>query len=338
MVICMELWFLADKDGLKKFFGTGFNAGRLLQTTSLESIDKIILYDGLKKATKNTNKGEYGKGQYSFKILICLDARKMENYGEYSKEFFEYLRNYRKVSVQNNILLENLNSINNKESKEMLPTFLNLYLQNAFQSISKKDIDLLLFYLIDEHTVFKGKDNYEKAKHLKITHTKLKLLQLESHMKGSDKTSKHILKSLFERVLKKENIKRLIQEQKNLLSKDEIPIVVKNPIEKLELEKLFKDNYSIIKYERNSEVIKVNLQIFVSLAIYIEEDQKKLLNQLRVFDDVEKLKGLLIKKDISKLKISDLRYILNELTYEMIKIIASKIIENISSILSGIVK
>lgn len=86
IVICMESWFLADKDGLKKFFGTGFNAGRLPQTTSLESIDKTTLYDGLKKATKNTR-------QHSFKILTYLDACKVENHGEYSKEFFEYLRN-----------------------------------------------------------------------------------------------------------------------------------------------------------------------------------------------------------------------------------------------------
>lgn len=93
MVICMESWFLADKDGLKKFFGTGFNAGRLPQTTSPESIDKTTLYDGLKKATKNTSKGEYGKGQHSFKILTYLDACKVENHGEHSKEFFEYLRN-----------------------------------------------------------------------------------------------------------------------------------------------------------------------------------------------------------------------------------------------------
>ena len=64
-----------------------------LETTSLESIDKATLYDGLKKATKNTSKGEYGKGQHSFKILTYLDARKVENHGEYSKEFFEYLRN-----------------------------------------------------------------------------------------------------------------------------------------------------------------------------------------------------------------------------------------------------
>lgn len=235
--------------------------------------------------------------------------------------------------MQNNILLENLNSINNKESKEILTTFLNLYLQNGFQSLSKKDIDLLLFYLMDEYAIFKGKDNYEKAKQLKITPTKLKSLQLESHMRWSDKTSKEILKSLFERVLKKENIKSLLQEQKDLVSKDEIPIVVENPIEKLELEKLLKDKHSIIKHERNSEVIKVNLQTFVSLAIYLEEDQEKLLNQLSVFDDVEKLKRLLTKKDISKLKISDLRYILNELTYEGIKITATKIIENIPSIL-----
>ena len=156
--------------------------------------------------------------------------------------------------MQNNILLENLRAINANNSKELLATFMNLYLQNGFQSLSKKDIDLLLFYLMDQYTIFEGRDNYEKAKQLKITPSKLKSLQLESHMRWSDKTSKQILKSLFERILKKENIKSLLQEQADLLSKNEIPVMVENPIEKLELEKLLKDNNSIVKYELNSEV------------------------------------------------------------------------------------
>jgi len=87
----MESWFLADKDGLKKFFGTGFDTSKLPQNTNYESIDKKTLYNGLKNATKKTKKGEYGKGSHSFKILTYLDGNKIKNHGKYSKEFFKYL-------------------------------------------------------------------------------------------------------------------------------------------------------------------------------------------------------------------------------------------------------
>jgi len=92
MVVCMESWFLADTDGLSSFFGKDFDASKLPKNTNHEVIDKKQLYDGLKKATQNTSKGEYGKGQHSFKILTHLDGRKIEQHGKYSKEFFEYLR------------------------------------------------------------------------------------------------------------------------------------------------------------------------------------------------------------------------------------------------------
>lgn len=91
MVVCMESWFLADTDGLSSFFEKDFDASKLPKNKNREEIDKKQLYDGLKIATKKTSKGEYGKGQHSFKILTNLDGTKVKEHGKYSKEFFEYL-------------------------------------------------------------------------------------------------------------------------------------------------------------------------------------------------------------------------------------------------------
>jgi hypothetical protein len=91
MVVCMESWFLADPNGLKVFFEKDFDSSKLARTQTLEEITKKSLYEGLKKATKYTSKGEYGKGQHSFKILKFLDATKVANHGKHSREFFDYL-------------------------------------------------------------------------------------------------------------------------------------------------------------------------------------------------------------------------------------------------------
>ncbi len=91
MVVTMESWFLADTDGLAKFFGQGFDAKKLPKNKNLEAIGKKELYDGLENATKKSSKGKYGKGQHSFKILNLLDAKKVKEHGKSSKEFFDYL-------------------------------------------------------------------------------------------------------------------------------------------------------------------------------------------------------------------------------------------------------
>lgn len=91
MVVTMESWFLADADGLSKFFGQKFDDTKLPKNTNLENINKKMLYEALENATKNTSKGKYGKGSHSFKILTCLDAQRIKNHGKYSKEFFDYL-------------------------------------------------------------------------------------------------------------------------------------------------------------------------------------------------------------------------------------------------------
>lgn len=92
MVVCMESWFLADIHGLSSFFGKDFDASKLPKNINREAIDKKQLEGGLKKATQKTSKGEYGKGQHSFKILTNLDGKKVKEHGKYSKEFFEYLK------------------------------------------------------------------------------------------------------------------------------------------------------------------------------------------------------------------------------------------------------
>ena len=94
LVFFLYLFFLSLElmgDSMK-LFGKDFDSTKLPSTKPLESISKSALYEGLKKATKNTVKGEYGKGQHSFKILTHINAHKVANHGKHSKEFFEYLR------------------------------------------------------------------------------------------------------------------------------------------------------------------------------------------------------------------------------------------------------
>ena len=69
MVQCMESWFLADRDCLAKFFGQGFTSRAWPNHSNVEEIPKSRVFESLKRATRKSRKGEYGKAKHSFEIL-----------------------------------------------------------------------------------------------------------------------------------------------------------------------------------------------------------------------------------------------------------------------------
>lgn len=92
MVLCMEAWFMADKDALAEFFGKDFHLNSLPQRADIEAIPKAELYSGLKNAAKSTQKNTYGKGDHSFGILQMIDPRKVQNASPWAKRLIDTLR------------------------------------------------------------------------------------------------------------------------------------------------------------------------------------------------------------------------------------------------------
>ncbi len=77
MVQTMEAWFHADKATLRQYYGGSFKESALNGRTNVEEIPKADLFNGLKRATKDCQKGEYSKGQHSFRILARIDPSKV---------------------------------------------------------------------------------------------------------------------------------------------------------------------------------------------------------------------------------------------------------------------
>ena len=75
MVQCMESWFLADRETLKKFFGQGFKERSLPAAgNAVEEVSKTQVYQSLANATKDCKtKAQYGKGEHSFKLLAAVN-------------------------------------------------------------------------------------------------------------------------------------------------------------------------------------------------------------------------------------------------------------------------
>lgn len=92
MVQCMEAWFLADKDTLAAFFGSGFNRGALPAKNEIEDVAKGDVLNGLKGATRHCgNRGEYGKGRHSFEILARIDPARVMGASPHARRLVETL-------------------------------------------------------------------------------------------------------------------------------------------------------------------------------------------------------------------------------------------------------
>lgn len=93
MVECMENWFLADRITLKTFFGHGFQENALPPPDKpIEENRKTAVYDCLKKASRNSKKGEYSKGEHSFKLLAQINPQLLVSASPWANRFITALK------------------------------------------------------------------------------------------------------------------------------------------------------------------------------------------------------------------------------------------------------
>ena len=91
MVECMENWFLADWASVRDFFGRNFRFNVLPQS-AVETISKSSVMEVLKTATSDCPNKTYNKGAHSFKLLKCIDPKKVEAASPWAKRFLDELR------------------------------------------------------------------------------------------------------------------------------------------------------------------------------------------------------------------------------------------------------
>ena len=68
----MEAWIAADPDALQEFYRRDFKRDSLPKRPNLEDEPKSDLYEKLKSATKDTQKGAYGKIKHASKLLEMI--------------------------------------------------------------------------------------------------------------------------------------------------------------------------------------------------------------------------------------------------------------------------
>jgi len=92
MAQCMEAWFVADRATLRAFFGQGFTDNALPANPNVEEIPKQDLYAALDNASRNSQKGRYGKGRHSFDILSQIDPTRVAAASSWARRLIDTLR------------------------------------------------------------------------------------------------------------------------------------------------------------------------------------------------------------------------------------------------------
>jgi hypothetical protein len=91
MVHLMESWFLADRDALREYYGSGLHENSLPRNREVERVPKADVLDGLKRATRNTGKGAYRKGAHAPRILEKLDPTRVRTAASHCDRFLRIL-------------------------------------------------------------------------------------------------------------------------------------------------------------------------------------------------------------------------------------------------------
>ena len=91
MVQVMETWFLADRDRLKGYFGSGFREQRLHQWPDCERVPKTDVLSALAGATAGCKK-RYAKGKISFDLLGELNPNVVGAACPHAQALLDYLR------------------------------------------------------------------------------------------------------------------------------------------------------------------------------------------------------------------------------------------------------
>ena len=91
MTQAMEAWIVADPEALAGFYGKDFHEAKLPKRKLLDEEPKNALYRALDEATKDTQKGSYGKIKHGSELLKRLRPGTVAARCKSFKHFAEWL-------------------------------------------------------------------------------------------------------------------------------------------------------------------------------------------------------------------------------------------------------
>lgn len=176
-----------------------------------------------------------------------------------------------------------------KDPGRFAEELLKAYLHQGFQSLSKRDIDLLVYFLLErDGAIDRSATNFDVARSLRVTPSKVKSIRRDAYARWRplvEDDRKTQLMKILSSVLTEEHISAGAQHASAKSQKDGfLAIRVEHPDDKEELEQAIMEVGGIPVYERNRDVLAIRFDTLLSLADrlgFASNDPKKIRTALK---------------------------------------------------------
>ena len=214
-----------------------------------------------------------------------------------------------------------MHSIELKDPASFGNEFLRLTLMQGFQSLTKRDLELLIFVLIERDGAINRSDsNAAVALQLRVTPAKVKGLRRDGYARWRalvPEEGEAALQRIVAAVLTEANLRSGAKHVSERSRKEGfLAVRIEHPDDAQRFEQAILDVGAIPVYERNREVVAVRFDTLLNIAErwnYLQPDPQATLDALKKLAPASEEVADLLKKDVTQLRWVDLRRALNSL-------------------------
>jgi len=204
--------------------------------------------------------------------------------------------------------------------------FLRLTLLQGFQSLTKRDLELLIFMLLErDGAIARADSNFTVAGQLRVTPAKVRALRRDAYARWRalvPEQREAALQRIVATVLSEANLRAGAKHVSERSRKEGfLAIRIEHPDDQQQFEQAILDVGALPVYERNREVVAVRFDTLLAIAErwgYLQTDPVLIRNELNKLAPTSEAIADLLKKDVAKLRWQDARQALNSLGAETI--------------------
>ncbi|WP_045758427.1 hypothetical protein [Xanthomonas albilineans] len=199
--------------------------------------------------------------------------------------------------------------------------FLRLTLLQGFQSLTKRDLELLIFVLLErDGAIARSDSNALVALRLRVTPAKVKGLRRDGYARWRalvPEDGEAALQRIVAALLTEDNLRAGAKHVSERSKKDGfLAIRIEHPDDQQRFEQAILDVGAMPVYERNRDVIAVRFDTLLKIAErwgYLQPEPEKVTRALEKLAPTAEEVADLLKQDLSKLRWQDVRRALNSL-------------------------
>lgn len=199
--------------------------------------------------------------------------------------------------------------------------FLRLTLLQGFQSLTKRDLELLIFVLLErDGAISRSDSNNAVAMQLRLTPAKVKGLRRDGYARWRALVPEEgdaALERIVATVLTEDNLRSGAKHVSERSKKDGfLAVRIEHPDDQQRFEQAIIDVGAMPVYERNREVVAVRFDTLLKIAErwgYLQQEPEKIVRELEKLTPTAEEVADLLKKDVGKLRWEDVRRALNSL-------------------------